>query len=410
MTTKHTGGQYSIYRALFGAYLLIHFARLIPYGRELFSSDGILPRDASPLFRLFPNVLLVSDAPAMVLTMLIVACVAAILFAFGWRDRIAAVVMWYVLACLFGRNPLIANPSLPYVGWLLLAHLFVPPAPFGSWAARGRIDPRGGWQMPRPLHHAAWAVMALGYSYSGWTKLVSPSWVDGTAMARVLANPLARPSVVRDAILAMPPIFLQLSTWGALALELLYAPLALSRKARPWIWTAMLLMHLGLMLLIDFADLSFGMVILHLFTFDPAWVPARAAATKDVVFYDGTRGLCHRGMRWLVAEDASGTSFDFAPIGMDRFNSELPNAGELPDSVIVKTESGEVLVRSDAVVHLLHRLGGLWRVGGLLFGAIPRVVRDPLYDFLASIRYRIFGRTSDACPLMPPDLRGRFSV
>jgi hypothetical protein len=50
----------------------------------------------------------------------------------------------------------------------------------------------------------------------------------------------------------------------------------------------MLLMHLGLMVLIDFADLSFMMVILHLFTFDPAWVPRRAPATTDEVFYDGT--------------------------------------------------------------------------------------------------------------------------
>lgn len=405
MMMKWTGGQYSIYRALFGVYLLIHFVSLIPYGRELFSE--ILPRDASPLIRLFPNILLLADIPV---ALLIAAAVASILFAIGWHDRIAAVVMWYVLACLFGRNPLIANPSLPYVGWLLLAHLFVPPAPFGSWAARGRVDPRGGWQMPRALHNAAWIVMAVGYTFSGWTKLISPSWVDGTAMARVLDNPLARPSVIRDLTLSLPPILLQLATWGALVLELLYAPLALFRKARPIIWLAMLLMHLGLMVLIDFADLSFGMVLVHLFTFDPAWVRARAPETKDVVFYDGTCGLCHRGMRWIVAEDASGSAFDFAPIGMDRFNAELPNAGELPDSVIVKTAQGEVLVRSAAVVHILHRLGGFWRIGGFLFGAIPRAVRDPLYDFLASIRYRIFGRTKDACPLMPPDLRGRFTV
>lgn len=402
---RWTGGQYSIYRAIFGVYLLVHFAMLIPYAREIFST--ILPRDASPIVRLFPNILAMADIP---LPLVILAAIAAIFFAIGLFDRIAALVMWYVLACLFGRNPLIANPSLPFVGWLLLAHLFVPPAPYGSFAARGRVDPRGSWQMPRAIWLAAWAVMSLGYTYSGWTKLISPSWVDGTAMARVLANPLARPSFIRDIVLSMPDALLRFATWGALALELLYAPVALFRKARPWIWMAMLAMHLGLMVLIDFADLSFGMVILHLFTFDPAWVRARAAETKDIVFYDGTCGLCHRGMRWIVAEDASGTAFDFAPIGMDRWNEELPNASELPDSVIVKTANGEVLVRSAAVLHILHRLGGLWRIGGYLFGAIPRAIRDPLYDGLASIRYRIFGRTKEACPLMPPDLRGRFTV
>ncbi len=56
------------------------------------------------------------------------------------------------------------------------------------------------------------------------------------------------------------------------AFELLFAPLALSRRLRPFLWAGMLAMHLGLMALIDFADLSFGMVILHLFTFDPGWI------------------------------------------------------------------------------------------------------------------------------------------
>ena len=34
----------------------------------------------------------------------------------------------------------------------------------------------------------------------------------------------------------------------------------------------MLCLHIGLFLLIAFPDLTAGMVFLHLFTFDPAWV------------------------------------------------------------------------------------------------------------------------------------------
>jgi hypothetical protein len=34
----------------------------------------------------------------------------------------------------------------------------------------------------------------------------------------------------------------------------------------------MLALHLGLLFVIDFADLSLGMVLLHLFTFDPEWL------------------------------------------------------------------------------------------------------------------------------------------
>lgn len=390
---RWTGGQYSIVRFLFGSYLFIHFVALMPWADEVF--EKILPRDASPLLRLFPNVLAVAD---LALPLIVLASIASVFFAIGWFDRIAALLMAYVLACLFGRNPLIANPSLPFAGWLLLAHACLPAAPFWSVAARGRVDPRGGWHMPSAIFAAAWAVMSLGYSFSGWTKLVSPSWVDGTAVERVLANPLARPSVLRDLALAMPSSLLHVATWGALALELLYAPLALFRRTRPWIWLAMLMMHAGLLVLIDFADLSFMMILLHLFTFDPGWIPGRASGTVDQVLYDGTCGLCHRSVRLLLAED-TGKRFVFAPLGEEDFGA---------DSMVVKTADDRVLLRSDAVVHLLQRLGGLWRVIGIVFGLIPRALRNVGYDFIARIRYRIFGRTKDACPLMPPDLRSRF--
>ena len=135
-----TGGQYSVYRALLGAYLTWHFARLLPWGGEVFSDRGVLPDgDLSPLLRLFPNPFLVADGPAAVTLVLCIGVLAALALALGWRDRIAAVVAWFVLAALFGRNPLIANPSLPYVGLLLLLHAGVPRAPYGSLEARGRV-------------------------------------------------------------------------------------------------------------------------------------------------------------------------------------------------------------------------------------------------------------------------------
>src|SRR5437867_1395750 len=121
-----TGGQYSLFRAIFGTYLLVHFLHLIPWGVELFSRDGALPiASDSPiigLFRYFPNLLALWDAPAAVTGILAAGAGLSVLFILGFYDRLAAVVLWYIWACLFGRNPLIANPSLPFVGWMLLAH------------------------------------------------------------------------------------------------------------------------------------------------------------------------------------------------------------------------------------------------------------------------------------------------
>jgi predicted DCC family thiol-disulfide oxidoreductase YuxK len=406
-----TGGQYSVFRMLFGTYLFVHFAMLLPWGPELFSNAGVLPDGSvSPLLHLFPNVLALDDSPATVTALLGAGVVASIAFAAGFRDRVAALVAWYALTCVFGRNPLIANPALPFVGWMLLAHAVVPGTPYGAFDARGRIDPRGDWRMPAAIIGAAWIVMSLGYTYSGWTKLISPSWVDGTAMMRVLENPLARDTWLRTIVLSLPVPMLLAKTWGALAMELAFAPLALVSRVRPYLWTAMLGMHLGLMTLIDFADLSFGMVLLHLFTFDPRWVPGVAPGTRDDVFYDGNCGVCHGAVRFLLAEDTSGTAFRFAPLGGDTFREVLGSPADLPDSIVVRTAAGALLMRTDGVLYLMSRLGGLWRVLGFVASWIPRGLRDSAYDAFARIRYRLVARPKDACPILPPDLRARFSL
>jgi predicted DCC family thiol-disulfide oxidoreductase YuxK len=300
MTNGWTGGQYSIYRVAAGVYLLIRFVLLMP------------------------------DLVA------VAAAAASLFFIIGLQDRIAAIAMAAALVFLSGP----ANPLV----WLLVAHALLPPAPFWSFAARGRVDPRGNWSMPKWLFAAAWIATSLFYAWLGYTK------------------------------------------WHAL---LLYAPLALIRPARPWIWLAMLPV---LAIVVRDPDL----IIVHLFTFDPAWIPRRDAAATDRVLYDGTCGLCHRSVRLLIAEDTTGASFVYAA-------QEGGGA-----TVIVETADGRTLTKSDAVIRLLHRLGGLWRVIGILFALVPRLIRDFGYDFVARVRYRIFGRTKDACPLMPPDLRSRF--
>jgi predicted DCC family thiol-disulfide oxidoreductase YuxK len=314
-----------------------------------------------------------------------------------------------VLACLFGRNPLIANPALPFVGWMLLAHACMPPAPYGSVAARGRIDPGGGWRFPRPLFAAAWIVMAIGYSYSGITKLVSPSWVDGTALSHVLENPLARPTALRELALAMPPVLLKLATWGGLALELAFAPLALVRVLRPWIWSLMVGMHVGLFAVVDFADLTLGMLLLHAFTFDPAWLAPREADRRAVVFYDGHCGLCHRFVRFVLAEDAAG-DVKFAPLEGSTFAASVPadRRAALPDSVVVKTADGRILVRSAAVQHVMRGLGGAWRALAIASRVVPRALLDFAYDRVAAVRKRLFASPTEACPMLPPELRARF--
>ncbi|QDG52303.1 DUF393 domain-containing protein [Persicimonas caeni] len=411
-----TGGQYSVYRAILGVYLCVHFVHLIPWGAEMFSNEGVLADAAtSPLAFVFPNVLSFFDPPWFVTGLLVAAAVGSLAFAAGFKDRLVAVGLWYVWACLFGRNPLISNPSLAFVGWMLLLHAATPGKPFGAWDARGRTDPQGGWKLPRSYFSAAWILMAVGYTYSGYTKLISPSWQDGTALAEVLESPLARDTALREFLLGLPDVLLQAATYSTLALELFALPLALVGRLRPWLWLSLVGLHLGILSTVAFADLTVGMLTVHLLTFNPAWIGKLRDGALDHVFYDGSCGLCQRTVRFLLAEDpAEPYAFRFAPLASDAFARRLGEAApersvsEMPDSVIVITERGEVLERSEAILYLGKRLGGLWRVLATAASWVPRGVRDRVYDGVAAIRHKLFERPKEACPMMPPEVRGRF--
>ena len=63
-----------------------------------------------------------------------------------------------------------------------------------------------------------------------------------------------------------------------------------------------------------------------------------------------------------------------------------------------------LLPRSDAVIFVLKRLGGIWKVLGLFVQFLPRFLRDWGYRVVAGNRYRVFGRF-ETC--MPPSARDR---
>jgi predicted DCC family thiol-disulfide oxidoreductase YuxK len=409
MKNGWTRGQFRIFRVTFGLYLLYHFLSLLPWGPELFSSKGVLPKGTmSPLFHLFPNLFLLCDSPLFVQACLLVAAIFSLFLTVGKFDRVMAILVWYFWACLYGRNPLIGNPSLPFIGWMLLAYVLIPSLSDRKDLSSSGED-TGSWKMPADIFAAAWILMAVAYSYSGYCKLISPSWVDGTALRHVLTNPLARDTVVRALLLALPALCLKAATWAGLFLELAFAPLALFRRLRPFLWLAMVGLHLGLLVLVNFSDLTIGMLMLHFFTFDPAWIPSPKPAGQPI-FYDGHCGLCHGLVRFVLSEDQSAHPFSFAPLQGEQIKRSIADdvRSELPDSVVVVEENKNVLTRSTAVIYVLKRLGGLWFFVAALLSLVPRGLRDLAYDAIASVRKKIFGTTEEVCPLVPSPLRARF--
>jgi predicted DCC family thiol-disulfide oxidoreductase YuxK len=130
----------------------------------------------------------------------------------------------------------------------------------------------------------------------------------------------------------------------------------------------------------------------------------------EFLFYDGHCGLCHRAVKFVLKHDRSGNAFRFAPLQGPTFESRVSvnQRKGLPDSIVVLTREGPLLVRSDAFIHILKRLGGGWAMLGGTLEVIPRPMRDLAYDFIARVRYRVFGTRADLCPIVPADLRARF--
>jgi len=129
-----------------------------------------------------------------------------------------------------------------------------------------------------------------------------------------------------------------------------------------------------------------------------------------LVFYDGECGLCHRTVRFLLKRDPDGSLFRYAPLYGETFETFIPGAerAELPDSVIVRTLNGRLLIRAAGIFHLLRLLGGFWAAVGTVGGWIPGVLSDWGYDRVASVRKRLFATPDDVCPVVPRELRSRF--
>ncbi len=128
---------------------------------------------------------------------------------------------------------------------------------------------------------------------------------------------------------------------------------------------------------------------------------------SPVILYDGVCALCNWAVRFVLEHDPE-ARYRFAPLHSDAaitVLAEVQTVGELPDSVIL-VEDGVVLTRSAAAFRVLAQLRTIWRVV-LVFRVLPTGVTDGVYDLIARIRYRIFGRY-DSCPIPTPEQRKRF--
>ena len=135
--------------------------------------------------------------------------------------------------------------------------------------------------------------------------------------------------------------------------------------------------------------------------------PPRVTADGPIVVFDGVCALCNGWVRFLLRRDRR-AGFRFAAM-QDAVGRELLRAHGLdPDDPVsfLLVDGAAAWHDSAAVIEVLRRLGGRWRLAtGLRL--IPRRLRDAGYRALARSRYRVFGRRA-ICMVPPPGTAHRF--
>jgi predicted DCC family thiol-disulfide oxidoreductase YuxK len=133
-----------------------------------------------------------------------------------------------------------------------------------------------------------------------------------------------------------------------------------------------------------------------------------APRAAPILFFDGSCVMCNHFARILLQLDKNDL-FKFAPLRGETFLEIIPAhiQKEFPDSLVVITENGEILIRSDAVIFIGKNLGGIPRIFAVALSLIPRFLRDGVYRAIAATRHRLFGKAPEQCSIIPVSYRRR---
>jgi predicted DCC family thiol-disulfide oxidoreductase YuxK len=129
--------------------------------------------------------------------------------------------------------------------------------------------------------------------------------------------------------------------------------------------------------------------------------------TYSIILFDGVCNLCEASVQFVLLRDKHGY-FKFASL-QSKFAQQLLSERGLKtnhfDSLVL-IENGEIYQRSDAALRVAKNLHGAWKLL-YVFIVVPKFFRDAVYNFIASNRYRWFGKKQE-CFLPKPEWRERF--
>lgn len=259
-----------VYRILFGTFVLIHLGLLLPDLDYWYSGNGLLQGNEAATVAgelRFSPLQYVQD-PFVVRCVLGATAACATLFLLGWRTRIVGVLLYLGLLSLYNRN-LSTNSGPDQLMMITMFYLMLSPcgAAF-SLDARREARRRGAQAEPLIVPWAQRLMqiqLCLIYFATAAFKCNGTTWLTGTAIHYVLFNHEVGQANLEW--LAGYPITLSVLTLAALVVEFALAFLLWFRPSRKWIAVLGLVLHAGIVPLVNvplFGEQMTGLYLLFL--------------------------------------------------------------------------------------------------------------------------------------------------
>jgi predicted DCC family thiol-disulfide oxidoreductase YuxK len=126
---------------------------------------------------------------------------------------------------------------------------------------------------------------------------------------------------------------------------------------------------------------------------------------QPILLFDGECGFCNKSVQFFLKHERKKT-MHFVPLQSET-GMAIRNYFEIDPKIdsIILIRDYSAYIKSCAALRLTLYMKGLWPLMSV-FLIIPPFLRNPVYDFIARNRMKIFGKV-ESCALIPVEDRVR---
>ena len=128
---------------------------------------------------------------------------------------------------------------------------------------------------------------------------------------------------------------------------------------------------------------------------------------KPIILFDGICNLCNGAVQFIIKHDPE-KKFLFTSLQSDA-GQQLLKEYKLPSenfNSFLLLQDDTILSKSTAALKVASQLKSAWKLL-YIFIIVPKFIRDAVYSYIATNRYKWFGK-KDGCMIPTPELQARF--